>query len=133
KQRQEQDAGLETADLQSRVTDEPPQKVSDEAEKRPPPKNSQWIALFQQDGNFVVYRTEPVWASNTHGMDQTRLCMQGDCNLVMYNDEHHPRWQTNTAKGGCNTCVLSLTDEGNLVLEKDGHEIWDSDYDHGMK
>ncbi|XP_011617982.2 DENN domain-containing protein 1B isoform X2 [Takifugu rubripes] len=36
KQRQEQDAGLETADLQSRVTDEPPQKVSDEAEKRPP-------------------------------------------------------------------------------------------------
>lgn len=35
-QEQEQDAGLKPADLQSRVTDEPPQKVSDEAEKRPP-------------------------------------------------------------------------------------------------
>ncbi|TWW70801.1 hypothetical protein D4764_17G0002840 [Takifugu flavidus] len=96
-------------------------------------KNSQWIALFQHDGNFVVYRTEPVWASDTSGMDPTRLCMQGDCNLVMYNDEDKARWHTNTSKGSCNTCVLSLTNEGKLVLEKDGQEIWNSDRDHGMK
>lgn len=74
-----------------------------------------------------------MWASDTWGLDATRLCMQGDCNLVMYNDEEKPRWHTNTAKGGCNTCVLSLTDEGKLILEKDGKQIWDSDRDHGMK
>uniref|UniRef100_A0A3B5K1C1 Bulb-type lectin domain-containing protein n=2 Tax=Takifugu rubripes TaxID=31033 RepID=A0A3B5K1C1_TAKRU len=96
-------------------------------------KNSQWIALFQQDGNFVVYRTEPVWASDTFGMDPTRLCMQEDCNLVMYNDEDKPRWHTNTSKGGRNTCVLSLTDEGKLVLKKDCQQLWNSDRDHGMK
>ncbi|TWW70808.1 R2 Retrovirus-related Pol polyprotein from type I retrotransposable element [Takifugu flavidus] len=70
---------------------------------------------------------------DTSGMDPTRLCMQEDCNLVMYNDEDKPRWHTNSAKGSCNTCVLSLTNEGKLVLEKDGQEIWNSDRDHGMK
>lgn len=34
-EQQEQDTRLKPADLQSRVTDEPPQKMSDEAEKRP--------------------------------------------------------------------------------------------------
>lgn len=34
-EQQEQDTSLKPADLQSRVTDEPPQKMSDEAEKRP--------------------------------------------------------------------------------------------------
>ncbi|TWW58673.1 DENN domain-containing protein 1C [Takifugu flavidus] len=54
KQRQEQDAGLETADLQSRVTDEPPQKVSDEAEKRPPlpaPKVLSAVARLQSQAD----------------------------------------------------------------------------------
>ncbi|XP_056868523.1 B-type lectin plumieribetin-like isoform X3 [Takifugu flavidus] len=85
-------------------------------------KNTEWKAVFQ-----------PVWASDTHGMDPTRLCMQEDCNLVMYNDEEKPRWHTNTSKGGRNTCVLSLTDEGKLVLKKDGQQLWNSDRDHGMK
>ncbi|XP_056868836.1 B-type lectin plumieribetin-like [Takifugu flavidus] len=96
-------------------------------------KNAEWKAVFQHDANFVIYGWKPVWASDTYGMDQTRLCMQEDCNLVMYNDEDKPRWHTNTAKGSCNTCVLSLTDEGKLVLEKDGQEIWNSGRDHGMK
>lgn len=88
---------------------------------------------LQHDGNFVVYRTEPVWASNTYGTDATRLCMQGDCNLVMYNDQDQPRWHTNTAKNNCVTCDLSLNDDGTLVLKKDGAMIWNSDINQGMK
>lgn len=97
--------------------------------------NSQ-ISIFcpQTDGNFVVYGPSgPAWHSDTATTDATRLCMQGDCNLVMYTTDDKPRWQTNSAKGGCNTCSLSLTDEGKLVLEKDGQMIWNSDQNNGMK
>lgn len=59
--------------------------------------------------------------------------MQGDCNLVMYNDKDEPRWHTNSAKGKCNTCDLSLNDDGRLLLTKDGDVIWNSDLNHGMK
>ncbi|CAG10253.1 unnamed protein product [Tetraodon nigroviridis] len=96
-------------------------------------KNGEWKAVFQEDGNFVVYGWQPVWASDTGGLDPTRLCMQADCNLVMYNPEEKPRWHTNTAKGSCDTCTLYLTDQGKLVLKKNGNEIWNSDHNHGMK
>uniref|UniRef100_A0A3B5KJ27 Bulb-type lectin domain-containing protein n=1 Tax=Takifugu rubripes TaxID=31033 RepID=A0A3B5KJ27_TAKRU len=62
-------------------------------------KNTEWKAVFQHDAHFVIYGWKPVWASDTYGMDPTRLCMQEDCNLVMYNDEDKPRWHTNTSKG----------------------------------
>lgn len=93
-----------------------------------------WFSFCpQNDGNFVVYGWEPKWTSDTDGSDATRLCMQGDCNLVMYNKDNKPRWHTNTAKGSCNTCYLFLTDEGKLSLEKDGQQIWNSGLNHGMK
>lgn len=95
-----------------------------------------YFFCLQEDVNFVLYNTEtsePVWASDTWKSDAVRLCMQEDCNLVMYNEDGEPRWHTNTAKPSCNTCTLSLTDEGKLVLDRDGGEIWNSDISHGMK
>ncbi|GLD69138.1 mannose-specific lectin-like protein [Lates japonicus] len=57
--------------------------------------NREFKAIFQDDGNFVIYGWQPLWASDTSGSDASRLCMQADCNLVMYNNKDEPReWKT---------------------------------------
>ncbi|XP_069015483.1 B-type lectin plumieribetin-like [Embiotoca jacksoni] len=95
--------------------------------------NGEWKAVFQDDGNFVVYGWEPVWNSFTAGSDVFRLCMQADCNLVMYNKDNEPKWHTNSAKSGCNMCRLHLTDQGKLVLFRECETIWTSANSSGMK
>ncbi|XP_074477780.1 B-type lectin plumieribetin-like [Sebastes fasciatus] len=95
--------------------------------------NREFKAVFQEDGNFVLYGWKPLWASDTYGTDAIRLCMQADCNLVMYNKESEPRWHTNSSKGDSNMCRLYLTNEGKLVLNKESDEIWNSTNDKGMK
>ncbi|XP_074477497.1 B-type lectin plumieribetin-like [Sebastes fasciatus] len=95
--------------------------------------NGEFKAVFQEDGNFVLYAWKPIWASDTHGTDAVRLCMQADCNLVMYNKESEPKWHTNSAKGDCNMCRLHLTNDGKLVVDKECGEIWSSTNDNGMK
>ena len=51
---------------------------------------------LQGDGNVVGYSNGHVlWSSNTNrGM---RLVMQGDCNLVLYNDDSSVGWSSNTS------------------------------------
>ncbi|XP_037613232.1 lectin-like isoform X1 [Sebastes umbrosus] len=95
--------------------------------------NGEFKAVFQEDGNFVLYGWKPIWASDTGGTDVVRLCMQADCNLVMYNKESKPKWHTNSAKGDCNMCRLYLTNEGKLVVDKECGQIWSSTNDKGMK
>lgn len=58
---QEQDAGLKPADLQSRVTDEPRHKVSDEAEKRPPlpaPKVLSAVARLHSQADSQAFQVK---------------------------------------------------------------------------
>ncbi|XP_053180640.1 B-type lectin plumieribetin-like [Scomber japonicus] len=95
--------------------------------------NGQWKAIFQDDGNFVIYGWKPVLASDTAGLDAIRLCMQADCNLVMYDEANQARWHTNSAKPECNMCRLYLTDDGKLVLDKKSDQIWTSANSKGMK
>ncbi|XP_027129953.1 mannose-specific lectin [Larimichthys crocea] len=95
--------------------------------------NGQWKAVFEDDGNLVIYGWKPVWTSETNGSDAIRLCMQADCNLVMYSQCDSPRWQTNSAKPKCNMCRLQLTDDGKLVLYRECDEIWSSASSKGMK
>ncbi|KAM6908546.1 B-type lectin plumieribetin-like isoform 1-T2 [Lycodopsis pacificus] len=95
--------------------------------------NRQWKAVFQDDGNFVIYGWKPEWASDTCGSDAIRLCMQADCNLVMYNKSDEPRWQTNSSKPEANMCRLYLTDEGKLTLHRESEQIWTSNQSRGMK
>ncbi|KAL4001209.1 G protein-coupled receptor [Sarotherodon galilaeus] len=83
--------------------------------------NKQYKAIFQDDGNFVIY-------------DAVRLCMQADCNLVMYNKCDTPRWSTNSYGPAANLCRLQLTDDGKLVLNREEcEEIWSSEKSKGMK
>ncbi|KAM9712425.1 B-type lectin plumieribetin-like [Menidia menidia] len=89
--------------------------------------NKEWKAVFQTDGNFVVYGWKPVWSSNTSGSDALRLCMQADSNLVMYNASNEAKWHTNSVTPGCNMCRLRLTDEGKLVVSGECKDVWKSD------
>ncbi|XP_068160655.1 B-type lectin plumieribetin-like [Antennarius striatus] len=46
--------------------------------------NKMFEAIFQDDGNFVIYtKGEALWASGTNASEGFRLCLQGDCNLVI--------------------------------------------------
>ncbi|XP_017157325.1 mannose-specific lectin-like [Poecilia reticulata] len=95
--------------------------------------NGQWKAVFQDDGNFVIYGWKSTWASDTNGSDVTRLIMQADCDLVMYNDNNQPKWATGTYKQGNHVCRLHLTDEGVLRLHQDNQEMWNSTISKGNK
>ncbi|XP_023264155.1 mannose-specific lectin-like [Seriola lalandi dorsalis] len=95
--------------------------------------NNEWKAVFQDDGNFVIYGWKPVWSSDTANSDAVRLCMQSDCNLVMYNMQDTPRWNTDTAKSVANMCRLQLTDGGKLLVYKECEKIWSSDDSNGKK
>ncbi|XP_049420526.1 uncharacterized protein LOC125881491 [Epinephelus fuscoguttatus] len=95
--------------------------------------NGEYKAVFQEDGNFVIYGWTSLWESETKGSDAQRLCMQADCNLVMYNKCDEPRWHTNSAKSDCNMCRLQLTNDGKLVVNRECDEIWNSAKSKGMK
>ncbi|KAM7407833.1 hypothetical protein PAMA_003546 [Pampus argenteus] len=84
-------------------------------------------AIFQEDGNFVIYTGgHPIWSSRTDGSRASRLILQQDNNLVMYSDEG-PIWATNTGGNQASSRMrLTLTNEGQLVLERDGVAIWKS-------
>ncbi|XP_034023007.1 mannose-specific lectin-like [Thalassophryne amazonica] len=89
--------------------------------------NREWKAIFQDDGNFVIYGWKPTWASNTNGADVVRLCMQSDCNLVMYNAKGEPKWASNSYRPGeTNMCRLHLTNDGKLVVSREAEQIWTS-------
>ncbi|XP_075903858.1 B-type lectin plumieribetin-like [Nelusetta ayraudi] len=88
--------------------------------------NREWKAIFQDDGNFVVYGWKPVWASDTAGTDVYRLCMQSDCNLVMYTKCDKPKWHTNSANECFKMCRLYLTDDGKLVVYREADQVWSS-------
>uniref|UniRef100_A0A3Q2PWH0 Bulb-type lectin domain-containing protein n=1 Tax=Fundulus heteroclitus TaxID=8078 RepID=A0A3Q2PWH0_FUNHE len=85
--------------------------------------NGEWKAVFQGDGNFVIYSWKPVWASDTSGTDVVRLVMQEDCNLVMYNKEGVGKWVSDTHRSGDHYCRLQLSDEGNMHIYNATHEL----------
>ncbi|KAF4071839.1 hypothetical protein AMELA_G00267520 [Ameiurus melas] len=87
--------------------------------------NGEYKAVFQEDGNFVVYEWKPIWQSNTSGSTAKRLIMQEDCNLVMY-DDGPGLWHTNTHHSQVKVCRLTLRNDGILVVENDGKSVWKS-------
>uniref|UniRef100_A0A3Q2UN60 Comitin-like n=1 Tax=Fundulus heteroclitus TaxID=8078 RepID=A0A3Q2UN60_FUNHE len=95
--------------------------------------NGEWKAIFQGDGNFVLYGWKPVWSSDNIGTDVIRLVMQEDCNLVMYSKESVARWVTNTQRSGDSYSRLHLSDEGKLYIYNGPHELWNSDQSSGVK
>ena len=58
-----------------------------------------YVAVFQEDGNLVVYdsHSNPLWASHTNDQGAVRLALQPDGNLVLYNSMGRALWSTGTA------------------------------------
>uniref|UniRef100_A0A673YU79 Bulb-type lectin domain-containing protein n=1 Tax=Salmo trutta TaxID=8032 RepID=A0A673YU79_SALTR len=82
--------------------------------------NHKWKACFQEDGNFVIYDRKPMWNSDTAG--------QRDKDNKMI-------WQTKCpASGGCvMMCRMWLCNDGTMVVERDGEEVWSSAQSKGFK
>ncbi|XP_064186938.1 B-type lectin plumieribetin-like [Anguilla rostrata] len=95
--------------------------------------NREFKAVFQEDGNFVIYGWKPIWSSDTASSEAHRLCMQEDCNFVMYKKNDDPMWHTSSYAPGCNTCHIYLGDDGILVVERDAKVIWSSASSRGRK
>lgn len=77
-------------------------------------KNGRFLAILQDDSNFVVYDNgHAIWASNTNGRQgNIHLILQGDGNLVLYNPSHpdtneHPIWDSKTW-GKCHNPTLIM-------------------------
>uniref|UniRef100_A0A672YGG8 Bulb-type lectin domain-containing protein n=1 Tax=Sphaeramia orbicularis TaxID=375764 RepID=A0A672YGG8_9TELE len=86
--------------------------------------NGNYKAVFQEDGNFVIYTWAPLWFSETNGKGGFRIVLQEDNNLVMYNRDG-PVWASNSySPKESGRMRLTMTDDGHLVLDRDGVEIW---------
>lgn len=87
-------------------------------------QNGRFKAIFQKDGNFVLYDNSkgPVWATATNRKDAEELVMQGDGNLVIYNSEGGAVWSSGTH--GTDGKKLVLKDYGKLKIEEsDGRDV----------
>ena len=93
------------------------------------------LALELLPSTLVLYdeRTAGVpkvlWSIGSLGV-LSKLAMQGDGNLVLYDTEGNPSWASNTW-GANGPVVLRAQDDGNLVLYGGGqtdesHALWDS-------
>ena len=91
--------------------------------------NGLWVALMQDDGNFVLYHVSssgsfysPYWATGTGGMGTGVALMQTDGNFVLdhvisdgiFNNLTLPYWNSGTAGVGQGFAVMQ--NDGNFVL-----------------
>ncbi|XP_036418603.1 mannose-specific lectin-like [Colossoma macropomum] len=82
-------------------------------------------AIFQDDGNFVVYSMKPVWASDTWNKPGTRLIMQEDGNLVIYTNDGKPLWASNCWQNSkTQDNRLSINNEGSLIIHRGATVLW---------
>ncbi|XP_043913860.1 mannose-specific lectin-like [Protopterus annectens] len=81
--------------------------------------NGFYRAVFQNDGNFVIYdvNDKALWSTKTAGqVDADKVILQFDNNLVMYTYGGKALWSSQTAKPYGSECVLVMQNDGNLVL-----------------
>ena len=83
----------------------------------------QYKLIMQGDGNLVLYQEgNALWSSETGGNPGSYAIMEGEGNLVVY-DGSTATWNSST--WGFPGAYLSLQEEGNLVVYQDGHPVWD--------
>lgn len=81
---------------------------------------------LQEDGNFLVCNEETEWSSGTNGSKGFRLCLENDCELVMYDSDDDAIWRTDNKKANYSQGHLLLTNDGILKIIGDDEEIWTS-------
>ncbi|XP_056463221.1 B-type lectin plumieribetin-like [Gadus chalcogrammus] len=89
--------------------------------------NQEYKAIFQDDGNFVIYKWSPIWAPNTANDQAFKVIQQGDAHLVIYTIDDKPIWASGSYNNTHSVRVrLTLTDEGHLATSNDGVQTWSS-------
>ncbi|MET7684029.1 protein kinase [Streptomyces sp. NPDC005423] len=85
--------------------------------------------LMQPDGNLVLYdeNGKARWASDTSG-DGLRALFQEDGNFVIYDAAAKPVWASDSA--GHPGAVLSLLQDGNVVIRQDSTVVWQTGTAH---
>ncbi|XP_030218410.1 comitin [Gadus morhua] len=97
-------------------------------------KDGNFKAIFQDDGNFVIYKWSPCWHTNTATNGGIRVLLQEDNNLVMYTKEKKPVWSSKSYNDTPSSKMrLTLTNEGHLVLDQDAQTVWSSEKSEGCK
>ena len=96
--------------------------------------NCKYRLLMQGDGDLVLHKRDlqsqysiVKWTSNSrgHGTPPYRLTMQIDNNLVLYDSQGNPLWETYTANQGAAGAKAILHDNGNFVVyDGNGVALW---------
>jgi hypothetical protein len=101
--------------------------------------NKKYFLIMPGDGNVVIYigsgpndNKGHIWASGTHGaIGVYSLALQEDGNLVIYNSEGNPIWNTATVEAGAQSAFI-MQDDGNAVLYRlpgpNPRVVWSSRY-----
>ncbi len=94
--------------------------------------NGQYTFKYQSDGNLVLYRNRDrtaLWDTKSAGKHGAVCTMQGDGNLVIYDQLASPRsalWSSGTY--GNPGSRLAVGDDGDVVIcQQDGKRIWATD------
>uniref|UniRef100_A0A3P9B6G5 Bulb-type lectin domain-containing protein n=1 Tax=Maylandia zebra TaxID=106582 RepID=A0A3P9B6G5_9CICH len=86
--------------------------------------NGDFKAILQEDGNFVVYKWSPIWSWYVNS-DLVLNTKSSDSNLVLYTQDDKPVWSSGTAiNADIRTMRLTLTNDGRLVVTRNGAQIW---------
>ena len=89
--------------------------------------NGAYTAIYQNDGNFVVYRnsdSKALWATNTTNQASDKLIMQQVGNLVLYNGSI-PVWASSSTSRPIDAYHLVMQNPGNLVIyDGSNNPIW---------
>ncbi len=110
-------------------------------------QNGQYRAVFQSDGNFVVYDMaaeggpQPIWDTGTNGdAEFGQVAMQSDGNLVIYRQgpslPENAEWSSHTYNEGGEAnrdFHMTLGDDGALLItdpERGGAVLWTSTGGH---
>jgi hypothetical protein len=74
---------------------------------------------------------QTVWSAGVSAGTDSKLIMQGDGNLVLYNKTGSPLWHTATSGNGASK--LYVQEDGNMVIYKDtGESTWSSGTSVGL-
>jgi len=92
-------------------------------------KNGQFQAWLSEQGNFCIFRRvgngewQFLWSSKTSGSWVSKVAVTWTGELVVFGVNAKKLW----AQGAANTegeAELTMQDDGNLVLARDGNNLW---------
>ena len=87
------------------------------------PDGSTSLTLWENGNLSLMTGFRQVWSTSTVGNPDSKLIMQGDGNLVLYNKDMRPLWSSQT--NGTLANSLSLKSDGTMTLDSStGNLIW---------